>query len=289
MATLTAVPGAGPTGTQEIDVWPAGVPASGEWAHDAPECERARGEAGWTVWNVSRPTLTPYLPDRTLATGTGIVVCPGGGFEFLVMGKEGVEVARWLNARGIAAFILKYRLLPMPVDHDAFRAEVTKRREPGAYQEQIRAERARFNALSIEDGRQALHLVRERAAEWGVDPERLGIMGFSAGGTVVGGTALGGDAGSRPSFAVPVYGAPPVTAPVPGGAPPLFIVVANDDARAAANCVALYSAWRAAGRSVELHVYARGGHGFGLKQQGTTSDRWIEQLGDWLSTEGFLP
>src|SRR5206468_1830051 len=115
---------------------------------------------GWTVWNVTRPTLTPYLPDPAVASGTGIVVCPGGGFEFLVMGKEGTDVARWLNARGIAAFILKYRLLRMPAGDDAFRAEVARRRAPGAYQEQIREVRARFNALAIEDGRQAVRLVR---------------------------------------------------------------------------------------------------------------------------------
>jgi len=274
-----------------IDVWPEGVPESGksgEWAHELPESERAPLEPGWTVWNVSRPTLTPYLPDPAIATGTGIVVCPGGGFEFLVMGKEGTDVARWLNARGIAAFILKYRLLPMPVEHDTFRAEVAKRREPGTYQEQIRTLRARFNALSIADGRQAVRLVRQRAGEWGVDPQRLGIMGFSAGGTVSAGAALEYDAASRPSFAVPVYGAPPVTAPIPADAPPLFIAVANDDARAATHCVALYGAWKAAGRSAELHVYSRGGHGFGLRQQGTTSDRWIEQFADWLRVEGFL-
>jgi acetyl esterase/lipase len=204
------------------------------------------------------------------------------------MGKEGIDVARWLNARGTAAFVLKYRLLPMPADHDAFRAEVARRRQSGTYQEEIRAVRARFNALSIADGQQAVRLVRQRAAEWGVAPDRLGIMGFSAGGTVAGGAALGYDEASRPSFAAPVYGAPPVTSPVPPDAPPLFIAVAHDDTRAADSCVALYRAWKTANRPAELHVYARGGHGFGLKQQGTTSDRWIDHFAAWLTAEGFL-
>jgi acetyl esterase/lipase len=97
------------------------------------------------------------------------------------------------------------------------------------------------------------------------------------------------DAASRPSFAAPIYGAPRVTAPLPADAPPLFVAVANDDARAAENCVALYQAWKAAGRSAELHVYGRGGHGFGLRQMGTTSDGWIEQFGAWLQMEGFAP
>src|SRR4051812_45539087 len=204
-----------PVQPQTIDLWPDGAPGSAEWAHGEPECERAPMEAGWTVWNVTRPTLTPYLPDPATATGTGIVVCPGGGFELLVMGKEGVDVARWLTAHGIAAFILKYRLLHMPASDEAFRVEVAKRREPGAYQEQIRETRARFNALSIADGQQAVRLARRHAAEWGVHPERLGILGFSAGGTVAAGTALADDAAGRPSFAAPIYGAPRVTRPVP--------------------------------------------------------------------------
>ena len=285
--TTAAAPAIPQPAHTAVDVWPDGVPDWSEWAHDLPEGESALNEPGWTVWNVTRPTITPYLPERSLAKGTGIVVCPGGGFEMLVMHKEGSEIVRWLNAMGIAAVVLKYRLLPMPANEAEYRAEVARRRVPGPYLDEKRAERSRFNRHSIEDGRQSIRIVRQRAAEWGIDPQRLGIMGFSAGGTVAGGAALAEDPAARPNFAAPIYGAPRVTGSVPADAPPVFLAAAGNDTRAAEGSLALYAAWRAAGREAELHVYGQGGHGFGLRRQGTTSDLWAEQFAAWLRMLGY--
>jgi dienelactone hydrolase len=119
-------------------------------------------------------------------------------------------------------------------------------------------------------------------------PDRIGIMGFSAGGSVTVGAALEYDADSRPDFAAPIYSAPREEISVPADAPPLFIAAAHDDAFAASACVPLYLAWSAAGRSAELHIYSRGGHGFGMHKQGLPADRWIEQFGEWLHAQGVL-
>ena len=142
--------------------------------------------------------------------------------------------------------------------------------------------------MGVADGLQAMKLVRRRAAEWGVAPDRIGIMGFSAGGSVTTGVALEYDADSRPDFAAPIYSAPIEDISVPADAPPLFIAVAHDDPFAASASVPLYSAWSAAGRSAELHIYSKGGHGFGMYKQGLPADHWIDHFGDWLQVQGVL-
>src|SRR5207302_5877708 len=126
--------------------------------------------------------------------------------------------------------------------------------------------------LAIADGRQSVALVRQHAAEWGIAPDRIGLLGFSAGGRVTAGVALEHDDASRPDFAAVIYGALWENLEVPADAPPLFVLVANDDELAAANCLDLFSAWRTAGHPAELHVFAQGGHGFGMNQQGLPSD-----------------
>ena len=142
--------------------------------------------------------------------------------------------------------------------------------------------------LIIADGLQSVKLVRQRATEWRIAPDRIGIMGFSAGGSVTTGVALEYDADSRPDFAAPIYSAPREDISVPADAPPLFIAVAHDDAFAASASVPLYSAWSAAGRSAELHIYSKGGHGFGMHTQGLPADHWIDHFGDWLQVQGVL-
>jgi acetyl esterase/lipase len=237
------------------------------------------------VRNVTQPTLTAYLPDRAPASRAAVIVCPGGAFHFLAIEHEGVEVARWLNARGIAAFVLRYRLIETPADDSAL----------SQYMHQNLTDRGRFQQLMqvlrpliTADGLQAVKLVRGRAAEWGIAPDRIGIMGFSAGGYVTTSVALGYAADSRPDFAAPIYSSPFENISVPGDAPPLFIAVAHDDAFAASASVPLYSAWSAAGRSAELHIYSAGGHGFGMNRQGLPSDSWIERFGEWLQAQGVL-
>jgi acetyl esterase/lipase len=142
--------------------------------------------------------------------------------------------------------------------------------------------------LIVADGLQAVKLVRRHAAEWGIASDKVGIMGFSAGGHLTTGVALTYTADSRPDFAAPIYSSPYEDISVPADAPPLFIAVAHDDAFAASASVPLYSAWNAAGRSAELHIYSKGGHGFGMHKQGLPSDNWIDRFGEWLQAQGVL-
>ena len=158
-----------------VPVWPDEVPDADLWRDAGPELERPRWEDSRLVRNVSRPTLTVFLPEPSLAMGTGVVVCPGGAFHFLMIDKEGTEVARWLNARGVAAFVLKYRVLPTP-DDDA--ALLTIAANPAPH----RPKMDRVRPMVIADGLQALRTVRQQADRWGIEPDRLGILGFSAGG-----------------------------------------------------------------------------------------------------------
>ena len=147
---------------------------------------------------------------------------------------------------------------------------------------------ARTLPLAIADGREAVRLVRRRAAEWGIDRDRIGLMGFSAGAMLTVGVALERDVESRPDAVASIYAVQRTPIAVPADAPPLFALVAADDWAAAPATVALYSAWRAAARPAELHVYERGNHGFGMHRQGMPVDTWIERLGDWLQDQKFI-
>ena len=264
-----------------VPVWPDEVPDADLWRDAGPELERPQWEGSRLVRNVSRPTLTVFLPEPSLATGTGVIVCPGGAFHFLMVDKEGTEVARWLTARGVAAFVLKYRVLPSPEDDAAF---LTIADNPTPH----RPKMDRVRPMTIADGLQALGTIRRRADQWSLDPARLGILGFSAGAYVAVGAATKYDPATRPSFAASVYGEW-WEGWVPSDAPPLFVTAAGDDPLIAVRSNAsLYEAWHAAGRRAELHLYARGGHGFALIRQGLPSDGWIDRFWEWLVAEGFV-
>jgi acetyl esterase/lipase len=270
---------------QIIPLWPNGAPGSESWTQQEQETLAPPPIGIKVVRNVTQPTLTAFLPDRAAANQAAVIVCPGGAFHFLAIEHEGTQVARWLNARGLTAFVLRYRLIETAVDDNLLSQQM----------HQNLTDRSRFrqrmqvlHPLIIADGRQAVKLVRQRAAEWGIAPDRIGIMGFSAGGYLTTGVALEYDADSRPDFAAPIYSSPYEDISVPGDAPPLFIAVADDDAFAASASVPLYSAWNAAGRSAELHIYSKGGHGFGMHRQGLPSDYWIDRFGEWLQVQGVL-
>lgn len=237
------------------------------------------------VRNVTSPTLTAYLPDPANATGAAVIVAPGGAYIMLAIQHEGTDVARWLAARGIAAFVLKYRVAPMPETDDGFKALRDRQmREPELLGPIIEAQAP----LSIADGQAAVKLLRARADEWDLDPDRVGILGFSAGGGVALGSASGYEADERPAFVAIVYGAG-ADNPIPDDAPPLFIVATADDPVVPARSgIRLFARWREAGRSAELHVYAKGGHGFGMLEQGFPSDGWIETFHAWLLGQGIL-
>ena len=267
-----------------IPLWPGGAPGSEAWTQPEHESIVPPNEMK-VVRNVTQPTLTAYLPPPAVATGTAVIVCPGGAYHFLAIEHEGTDVAHWLVERGVAAFVLRYRVVPTAADDDAFRQQV---RDTLADRARMREVTGPVRQLAIADGRQAVTVVRQRAAEWGVHPSRIGVLGFSAGGVVATGVALQHDAASRPDFVAPIYGAPWDDVAVPGDAPPLFLALASDDDMAVGTSLPLYSKWRQAGEPVELHIFAQGGHGFGMRQQGLPADRWIELFGAWLGAQGLL-
>lgn len=245
------------------------------WPDDTPNRRMVR--------NVTRPTLTPYLPAPERATGVGVVVCPGGWNHFLAVRHEGEDVAAALAQRGIAAFVLRYRVEPTATGHAAFEAELAALAADPDRVARISARRA---APAVVDGSAALDLVRARGREWAVDPARVGILGFSAGAFVATRTAIEAEPVSRPAFVGALYGGPwggPAPAP---GAPPLFTAWARDDELGppvVEMCPANAAAWRAAGAAVETHELADGGHGFGIERHGTAADRWFELFVSWLS------
>jgi len=240
---------------------------------------------GTVVYDVSHPTLTVYPADPAINTGTAMIVCPGGGFYILSMTNEGTEVAQWLNKKGITVFVLKYRLGQSLTDDPATELFVNLQKKD--FNEKIK----NIVPLSIADGRGAISYVRQHAAEYGVSPSRIGIMGFSAGGTVAAGSAFKYTAENRPDFVAPIYGYIPkeIQTDLAKDEPPMFIAAASDDQLGLApHSVELYSKWLAAKFPAELHVYVKGGHGFGMNKQNIPTDTWIDRFGDWLGEQGLL-
>lgn len=238
------------------------------------------------VYNVSKPTLTAFPADPEVANGTAIIICPGGAFQFLSIESEGFEVARWLNQKGVTAFVLKYRLTQSLTD-SPMQELMEKQPNSEKFNEEIRP----IVAFAIADGKMAITYVRTHASEYGISPDRIGIIGFSAGGTVATGVAYTYDRENRPDYVVPVY--PYVGSfekpGVPPDAPPMFIVAASDDMFGFQDhCVRLYEEWSKAGKSVEMHLYARGDHGFGMNKKNLPVDTWIERFADWLQMLGYV-
>jgi acetyl esterase/lipase len=232
------------------------------------------------VRNVTQATLTPFLPAQGKANGTAVIVAPGGAFRILSMGNEGWEVAQALNEKGIAAFVLKYRLIPTAPEWADFDKGDALRAPPAT------ASTRSPVAMPLEDATAAFKLVRARAKEWNVDPNRIGMMGFSAGaGTTMAATLQSKE--NKPAFIAPIYGSQ-ASVEVPPDAPPMFVVLAADDPLFAKDDYGLITAWKKAGRPVEFHLYQNGGHGFGLGNPGKTSTGWFPQFILWLESNGML-
>jgi acetyl esterase/lipase len=262
-------------------------------AEDASPEEELRDADAVIVRNVSRPTLTPYLPAPGSATGTAVIVAPGGGFHFLAWDYEGVEVAKRLAERGIAAFLLKYRVADTGPTQESYRAVmgelmqrlISEALAGGVVIDELATD---VQKRATADAEQAVQLVRQRAGEWGLDRARVGFLGFSAGAYLATELAVSDDLDSRPSFVAPIYGGKPPAA-VPQDAPPLFAALAADDLLVRRKAVDTARAWMEAGRPVELHLFERGGHGFGARTLGLPSDRWMDHLVAWMQSGGFLP
>ena len=270
---VAAAAGATPVAPFEIPLWEAGAPGF-ESRRNEPVAAQ-----DWWMRNIHNPTLTVYLPAQDKATGTGVVICPGGGHLNLVINSEGRDPAQFLSEHGVAAFVLKYRLF---------------REEGSPYSLEVHVR---------QDAKRAMRLVRSHAAEWGVAPGRLGMLGFSAGGEVVALVAYEPGLGAadapdpvdrlpaRPDFQMLVYPGPlGVPEHVAHDAPPLFAVVANDDTCCSPPVVSLLQRYREAGASVEAHLYARGDHAFnmGTRSKLVSIQGWPQRLLDWLTDGGLL-
>jgi acetyl esterase/lipase len=236
------------------------------------------------VANVTSPTLTVFKPSPELRNGSAVVICPGGGFMALSISSEGTEVAQYLAARGMTAFVLKYRLAH--TGDDAAQEFTTLFQDKDKFRQMME----KVEPMAVADGLAAVSYVRQHASEWGVSPDRVGIVGFSAGGAVTVGVAFHYTPEGRPAFVAPIYaGGMPKETAVPADAPPMFIAAATDDSLGLApQSVALYEAWTGAHKPAELHMYAKGGHGFGMRKQNIPTDHWIDRFADWLQLEGFL-
>lgn len=254
-------------------------PAKTAPATDIKETWTDRGKNGVvdrSVTFVSTPDLTVYLPLKEKNTGVGVILCPGGGYEHLAIDKEGHDVAKWLNSIGVAAFVLKYRL---------------PRSKGAGYSMEA----------PLQDGQRALRLVRTRAEEWHLDSNRIGMMGFSAGGDLVARAGMSWDKGQsaaadpverascRPDFLVLAYPALPKELHVTADTPPAFLVQASDDHTVSPeNSLRFYQALLQAKVPAELHIYLQGGHGFGMVQSGLPTASWQLRLEDWMILQGIL-
>ncbi len=231
--------------------------------------------------------LTVFEPAKGKANGTAIIIAPGGGFQALSITKEGTDMAKWMAEKGVTAFVLKYRLNQSKTEDPAteFMAGLS---------DTVRMKRVQDTIIPmvIADGRKAIEYVRANAKTYGINPAKIGIAGFSAGGTVTMGATLGYNDMNKPNFSAPIY---PYVAyfkdiTVPADAPPLFIVAATDDFFGfAPDCANLYNTWIKAKKSAELHIYSKGGHGFGMSKQNLPSDQWINLFADWLVQINMLP
>ena len=229
--------------------------------------------------NVTEATLTPFLPDPAKATGAGVIVAPGGGFRTLSMQNEGWDVAKALADRGIAAFVLKYRLNQTPASIEEFSRQAPPRPRTSF------TERMANLGPQLADASAAFALVRARSGEWKVDPKRIGMVGFSAGAMLTMATTLGGG-DAKPAFIGDIYG-PLESVTVPANAPPMFAAIAADDPLFAGRGMGLIDSWMAAKKPVEFHLYGQGGHGFGMYPKETTSTGWFDAFYKWIVMNGF--
>ena len=280
---------------EETRLWPGKAPGSENWTR--PEVIAASPTGDRTISNVSDPTVAVFLPPPASATGTAVVIAPGGALRVLGWDNEGVKAAQWLNSKGIAALVLKYRTLQTTPDGGRGRGAAPPGVGGAAAGPRKELEIRNGNAnpepddpalrevlhLGIADAQQALRLARRNAVAWRIDPARVGIMGFSAGGGIAVGTALAEQSDASPDFLVSLYGPSLQDVNVPAHAPPLFIAVGSTHFNVTNGCLALFAAWKASGKPAELHVYDQVSAGFGMTKRGLPVDSWNDRLLEWLA------
>jgi acetyl esterase/lipase len=276
-----------PAAAQQVVNIPAVADPAALPLYPADNVGSARDEV-WTklgpmtvIRNVTRPTLTPFLPDRSKATGAAVILAPGGGMIFLAMPAE--VTVRALTDRGIAVFVLKYRVEPTPAKVADLMVFFGKMQEQSKQGEVILA-----NAGGHADAEAAVRYVRANAARWSIEPKQVGLLGFSSGAQVSRSAAFAAAPEGRPDFVGLIYGAMDA-AEVPATAPPMFAAIAIDDATVPNVGFPIVEAWRKAKRPVELHAYQTGGHGFAQGGPHATHRLYLDQFTGWMTMQGFLP
>ena len=235
--------------------------------------------------NITEASLLPVLPDPAKATGAAAIVAPGGGFMTLAWDHEGMSVARVLADRGIAAFVLKYRLDPTPRSWPEF-GKVMQARMTNWIGRPGEGLKIVTPPYAVQDALAALRLVRDRSSQWRVDPARVGMIGFSAGARTTIAVALRASPSDQPAFIAPIY--PPMEAvKAPSHVPPMFVAMATDDPLSGRAGYGLIQSWIDARSPVEFHAYQAGGHGFALGRPGTPPEGWFNGLLRWLELNGF--
>lgn len=285
-AAIPDTPPKEPAHPPSVHLWEKGAPGF-EARKDEPEKLAWRDEPENnivfpTLFNIHNPSITPFIPEKSIATGAAVIIAPGGGNMFVTIDREGYDLGKWLAEHGVAAFVLKYRLSN---DNGAARGQ-------SPYKADVHA---------LADGQRAMRLVRSRAAEWGVDPNRVGFLGFSAGGAIAGFLALKNDAGDpnatdpvdrfscKPDFNGFIYGGPYRTPEFTKDIAPSFLLCAYDDGGNANNLANLFLKLRAAGVPAELHIYGTGGHGFGVRSdRSLAQETWPGRFRDWMKDIGML-
>ncbi len=253
-----------------------------------PNLEKEYFSNDWNsnaITNVSTPALIVYRPAVKKQNGTSVIIAPGGGIYALSIDSEGEKVAEWLNSKGITAFILKYRLVPTGEDGIKDLIEIIKNNN---------AERIRITKelmpYSTADGLSAIAYVRTNSEKLGVDPNKIGFMGFSGGGCVLFGVVNECTETNKPNFLVPVYPGDDLIDPIPNKLTPptLFIVASDDQLMDATSYTSMFNKWHQAGVETEMHMYAKGGHGFGTSLKGLPVSNWLDRFYEWLISENLI-
>lgn len=269
---------------QVVKLYPGKAPGSEHW--DWKEGESTPFPQIKLVYNITEPVLLYYPAPKEKSNGTAVIIAPGGGFHFLAINHEGIDVAKWLNRLGVSAFILKYRVVRSFTDnpYNEMGALISDRKKFDSIN-------APYVELAKNDGVTAMTYVRSNANKYGIDPKKIGFMGFSAGGTVTMSVALSAPQAFKPDFIAPVYyyADAVIGNDMPKGSMPAFISVAADDGLALdEHSLKLYEKWKAAKQPVELHVYENGEHGYGMRKQGKSSDNWTKDFENWLRSRKLI-
>ncbi|MBL3656383.1 alpha/beta hydrolase [Fulvivirga sediminis] len=270
---------------QTISLYKGKAPGSENWKQKEAEMYSDLFKTQ-VVYNVTDPSLLMYKPEGK-ANKTAIIIAPGGGFQSLSINREGIDLAKELAAKGVTAFVLKYRLLETK-SNDPAREMMANLKNRDDFNKKT----APIKVMAGDDIKTAISYIRDHAKELGVDPQKLGVIGFSAGASVILESVFHSEKETLPNFAASIYGGPSndiLEADMPASEIPLFISAATDDQLGLApRSIDLYNKWLPSGYPVELHVYANGGHGFGMGTQGLPVDTWYKRFEDWLIQFEFL-